>query len=201
MRRKSIQEQYFDVTEQSTLKVVTEYRQKYQALSEALDGNPDLLARAHRDWARLLSSSPEGRAGDTSEQLLRALLVMFLEGDSYRDVVIRIDTSEFLRHFVRLGFKATMDFTFLNRAFGVLSAETLVAMNQGVARSPQTDRGRIQACPRAGEGRPERGRTPIRAPEEPAVSLLYHALGRTRLGQCCKTPPSEAWAKGRLSIL
>ncbi|MCX5645420.1 MAG: transposase [Phycisphaerae bacterium] len=98
-----------------------------------LDGNPDLVARAHRDWARLLSSSPEGRAGYPSEQLLRALLVMFLEGDSYRDVVIRIDTSEFLRHFVRLGFKATMDFTFLNRAFGVLSAETLVALNQGVA--------------------------------------------------------------------
>ena len=133
MRRKSIQEQYFDFTEKSTLKVVTEYRQKYHALSEVLDENPALLTRAHRDWARLLSSSPEGRAGYTSEQLLRALLVMFIEGDSYRDVVIRIDTSEFLRHFVRLGFKATMDFTFLNRAFGVLSAETLVAMNEGVA--------------------------------------------------------------------
>jgi transposase, IS5 family len=133
MRRKSIQEQYFDFTEKSTLKVVTEYRQKYQALSEVLDANPDLLTLAHRDWARLLSTSPEGRAGYTSEQLLRALLVMFLEGDSYRDVVIRIDTSEFLRHFVRLGFKATMDFTFLNRAFGVLSAETLAGMNQVVA--------------------------------------------------------------------
>ena len=33
MRRKSIQERYFDFTEKSTLKVVTEYRQKYQALS------------------------------------------------------------------------------------------------------------------------------------------------------------------------
>ena len=133
MRRESIPEQYFDFTEPSTLKVVTEYRQKYQALSEVLDGNPDLLARAPRDWARRLSSSPEGRAGYTSEQLRRALLVMFLEGDSYRDVVIRIDPGEFLRHFVRLGCKAAMDFTFLNRAFGVLSAETLAARNQGVA--------------------------------------------------------------------
>jgi IS5 family transposase len=133
MRRKSIPEQYFDFSEKSSLKVVQEYRQKYEALSEVLDANADLLTLAHRDWARLLSTSPEGRSGYTSEQLLRALLVMFLEGDSYRDVVIRIDTSEFLRHFVRLGVKATMDFTFLSKALGVLSAETLAAMNQGVA--------------------------------------------------------------------
>ena len=132
MRRKSIPEQYFDFSEKSTLKVVMEYRQKYQALSEVLEANPELLTLAHGDWARLLSSSPEGRAGYPSEQLLRALLVLFLEGGSYREVVIRLDTSEFLRHFVRLGFKATMDFTFLNRAFGVLSAETLAGMNQGV---------------------------------------------------------------------
>jgi hypothetical protein len=78
-------------------------------LSEVPDENPDLLTLAHRDWAKLLSSSPEGRAGYTSEQLLRALLVMFIEGDSYREVVSRIDTSEFLRHFVRLGFKPIMD--------------------------------------------------------------------------------------------
>ena len=133
MRRKSIREQYFDFTEKPTLKVVAEYRQKYQDLSEVLDENPDLLTLAHRDWARLLSTSPEGRAGYTSEQLLRALLVMFIEGDSYRDVVVRIDTSEFLRHFVRLGFKPTMDFTFLSKALGVLSAQTLAGMNQVVA--------------------------------------------------------------------
>jgi IS5 family transposase len=98
-----------------------------------LDENPDLLTLAHRDWTRLLSSSPEGRTGYTSEQLLRALLVMFIEGDSYRDVVVRIDTSEFLRHFVRLGCKATMDFTFLSKALGALSAKTLEVMNQVVA--------------------------------------------------------------------
>ena len=133
MRLKSIPDQYFDFSENSTLKVVTEYRQKYQALSGLLDDNPDLLTLAHRDWAKLLSSSREGRTGYTSEQLLRALLVMFIEGDSYRDVVVRIDTSEFLRHFVRLGFKATMDFTFLSKAIGVLSAETVAAMNEALS--------------------------------------------------------------------
>ena len=130
MRLKSIPERYFDFSESATLKVVTEYREKYEALSRLLDENPDLLMLAHRDWAKLLSSSGKGRTGYTSEQLLRALLVMFIEDDSYRDVVVRIDTSEFLRHFVRLGFKATMDFTFLSKAIGVLSTETVAAMNE-----------------------------------------------------------------------
>lgn len=133
MRNKSISQHYFDFSDPSSLKVVKTYRRKYQALSEVLEENPDLLTLAHRDWARLLSSSREGRRGYTSEQLLRALLVLFIEGDSYRDVVVRIDTSEFLRHFVRLGFKATMDFTFLSKALGTLSANTLEAMNQVLA--------------------------------------------------------------------
>ena len=37
----------------------------------------------------------------------------------------RIDTSEFLRHFVRLGTKGTMDFTFLDKAACALSGQTL----------------------------------------------------------------------------
>jgi len=83
----------------------------------------------------LLSTSAKGRAGYTSEQLLRALIVMFVEDDSYREVVICIDNSEFLQYFVRLGVKPTMDFTFLNKAFCALSAETLEAMNQALSQS------------------------------------------------------------------
>jgi hypothetical protein len=61
--------------------------------------------------------------------LLRALLVLFLEGKTYRNTVILIDNSEFLQYFVRLGVKPTMDFTFLNRAYTTLRAETLDTIN------------------------------------------------------------------------
>ncbi len=134
MRTKMSNELYFDFSGESRLKIVNDYRGKYQAISQLLDDNPQLLTLAHRDWARLLSASAKGRDGYTSEQLLRAMIVMFIEGDSYRDVVIRIDTSEFLQYFVRLGVRPTMDFTFLNKAFGVLSARTLESMNQIVAQ-------------------------------------------------------------------
>ena len=130
MRIQSMRQQYFDFSEASSLKVVDAYRQKYQGLSGLLDDNPRLLELAHRDWARLLSSSNEGRrAKFTTEQLLRALIVKFVEQSSYRKTIIQIDTSEFLRHFVRLDLGNTMDFTLLSRAFCFLSTETVAAMN------------------------------------------------------------------------
>jgi len=129
MRTQSSPVMYFDFSGVSSVKVAQDYRAKYQAISDLLDANGALLAWAHRDWARLLSVSGKGRAGYTSEQLLRALIVMFLECDSYRDVVVRIDTSEFLQNFVRLGVKATMDFTFLNKAYHALSPTAIDNMN------------------------------------------------------------------------
>ena len=61
-------------------------------------------------------------------------MVMFLEGDSYRDVVIRIDGNPFLRRFVGLGpSKRMMDFTFLSRALSALREKTLIAINQELA--------------------------------------------------------------------
>lgn len=131
MRTKSLNQRYFDFSEPSSLKVVKAYRRKYQALSALLHANPELLVLAHRDWAKLLSHSNQGRrSGFTSEQLLRSILVLFIEQLSYRDTVIRIDTSEFLRHFVRLGSGSIMDFSLLSKAFCFLSAETVAAMNQ-----------------------------------------------------------------------
>jgi IS5 family transposase len=130
MRIKSMRQQYFDFSEPSSLKVVREYRQKFESLSSLLDANPRLLELAHQDWAELLSFSNKGRrAKFSTEQLLRALLLKFIEQCSYRQTIIRIDTSEFLRHFVRLEPGKVMDFTLLSKAFCHLSAETVAAMN------------------------------------------------------------------------
>jgi IS5 family transposase len=135
MRILSINQRYFDFSESSSLKVVDDYRQKYQMVSDLLDANPQLLQLAHRDWAKLLSSSKKGRrAAYTTEQLLRSLIIKFIEQCSYRRTIVLIDTSEFLRHFSRLDSGHTMDFTFLSRAFCLLSTETVEAMNQVMNR-------------------------------------------------------------------
>ena len=95
MRIKSSQ-QYLDFSETSSLNIVEAYRQKYQRISELLDQNPQLLNLAHRDWAKLLSSSRKRRSEFSSEQLLRALLVMFIEQKDYRGTVILIVTCDLL---------------------------------------------------------------------------------------------------------
>lgn len=130
MRRKIEDQRYFDFSGGSSVKVVREYRSKYEAISGVLEANRAVMDLAHRDLSKWLSSSRGGRSGRyTSEQIVRALIVMFVEGDSYRDGVVRIETSEFLRNFVRLGVRPMMDYSFLSKAYGVLSPSTWRAMN------------------------------------------------------------------------
>jgi len=104
MRTKSTNQRYFDFSGKSRLKIVNEYRAKYKVLSQLMDDNPQLVSLVHQDLGKMLSQSKRGRKSEyTSEQILRALLVMFIEHDSYRQLVIRVENSEFLRGFVGLG--------------------------------------------------------------------------------------------------
>ena len=135
MRTKSTKQQYFNFSRKSSIKVVNEYRKKYKIISQLLDENPQLVSLVHQDLAKMLSQSKRGRKSQyTSEQILRSLIVMFVEQDSLRQVVIRIENSEFLRHFVGLGIKHMMDFSFLDKAFCVLSDRTWETMNRVLAK-------------------------------------------------------------------
>lgn len=130
MRNKSAKQQYLDFSRESSLKVVKNYRDKYNLISSILDANPKILNLAHKDFKKLLSKSKSGREGRyTSEQLLRAIIVMFVERDDYRNAVIKIENSEFLQHFVKLGPQPMMDYTFLCKAFGRLKPKTWKAIN------------------------------------------------------------------------
>lgn len=137
MRMKTVRQMYLDfVLPSSPTKVVAAYRKKYGALNALLVANPAVLELVHSDFCRWLSTSQKGRRSDyTSEEILRCLVVMFVEQDSYRDVVVRIENSDFLRSFVGLGFaKPMMDFSFVGKAFAALSGETWHAVNQSLAR-------------------------------------------------------------------
>lgn len=133
MRLKNTLQGYFKFSGKSSLKVVKEYRRKYESIDRLLGRNPRIINLAHKDLSGKLSVSVGGRESRySSSEILRALIVMFVEGDSYRDVVIRIENSEFLRDFVGLGVKPMMDYSFLSRAFGILSEETWQSINQAL---------------------------------------------------------------------
>ena len=116
------------------MKVVREYWAKYEAMGRILEANPGILDIAHRDFDKSLSQSEYGRGGYTSEQILRSIVVMFIEEKSYRDTVILVENSEFLRNFIKLGNKEMMDFTFLCKAFTALSEETWKSVNRALSK-------------------------------------------------------------------
>jgi transposase, IS5 family len=133
LREKILNQEYLDFSIKSTLKLVKEYREKYGKIGQILEANPKILDIAHEDFSRSLCKSEYGRRGYTSEQILRSIVVMFIEEKSYRDAVILIENSEFLRNFVKLGNKAMMDFTFLCKAYTALSEQTWKAINEALS--------------------------------------------------------------------
>lgn len=133
MREKKLNQEWLDFSIKSTLKVVREYREKYKGIGLILEASPRILDIAHRDFSRVLSKSEYGRGGYTSEQILRSIVVMFVEEKSYRDTVVLAENSEFLRNFIKLGNQAMMDFTFLCKAYTALSEETWKAINEALS--------------------------------------------------------------------
>jgi hypothetical protein len=140
LRNKTADQEYLDFSIKSTLKVVNEYRAKYDGIGQVLEANPKILDIAHEDFRRVLSKSEYGRSGYTSEQILRSIVVMFTEDNGYRDTVILVENSEFLRNFIKQGNKVMMDYTFLCKAYSALSETTWKAINNVVASDERSRR-------------------------------------------------------------
>jgi len=125
----------FGAADEQQNEIVREYRNEYKRLSEILDGCPEVLEMVHRDLEQL-SKATTGRGRKptfTTENLFRALIVMQREGLDYRETSVRIAESETLQCFCRLRTKPTIDFTLLNKAFGVIQPETWEAINHLLA--------------------------------------------------------------------
>lgn len=112
-------------------KIVKEYESKYNRIGENLDKNPELLDLFHEDLKGFKSES--GR--DTkysSEQILRMIVIKFTENIDYRDLVIRVSQSDFLRNFSRIGMSDVMHYSYLCDAFNHVSPETWKRINEAL---------------------------------------------------------------------
>jgi transposase, IS5 family len=134
MRRVFDEQTYLNFSGETSLKVVKEYRAKYAWIDECLKATPLILWLVQEDL-ETLSKSKEGReAKYTTEILFRALLVHQIERTSLRETVIRIAESPTLQSFLRLGTRPVPDFTFLDRAFKAITAETWKLVNEELAQ-------------------------------------------------------------------
>jgi transposase, IS5 family len=135
MRRKMEAVLCFESSDEGLPKVVLDYRDRYRAISQVLDRNPEILDLVHKDLQKLSEGDSRGRRGDyTSENILRALVVQHREGLAFRDAVIRIGSDPFLQDFLRMRKRPVMDFTFLDRCFLAIRPETWKRVNDLLGR-------------------------------------------------------------------
>jgi IS5 family transposase len=118
----------------SHLKATQVYYERYSRINDILRAAPGILAAFHEDAARPLDRViRKRRARFTSDQLLRAIIVMEVEQLSYRDAAIRIDDSEFLRRFVGIHHGPAMDYSTLAKVYKAVRPQTWEVINRHLA--------------------------------------------------------------------
>lgn len=138
MRQKFNEQREFDF-QRSNLKLTSRYYAKYEFISKLLDENPGIVEELHRDLEKPLKyATVKGLDGRehriTTDQVLRVLLCQVIEGASLREIVIRIDDSNFLRQFTRLYNGPMMDFTTVDKLKNSIRPETWKNINRLLAK-------------------------------------------------------------------
>jgi transposase, IS5 family len=108
--------------------IVREYREKYHQIDRILTKNPGILDAVHKDL-RNYGSTGGRNTNYSSEQILRMIIVKTIELLDYRNLVIRVGESDFLRNFTTIGMGKVMSFGFINGAVKRISKATWDKIN------------------------------------------------------------------------
>jgi len=138
LRAKRVNQRGLDYSA-SNLKITNKYYARYEAVSTVLDQVPKLLELVHGDLKESLKGvNRESRGGRrhqyTTDNVLRTLICQVLEDASLREIVVRIDDSNFLRRFTRFDNGPMMDYTTLCILKNAIRPETWQAVNRVLAK-------------------------------------------------------------------
>jgi IS5 family transposase len=138
MRRKRDTQGWLEF-QPSNLKLTNEHYARYLAISEMLDGTPDLLDLVHDDLRKALESENRRRIRKkqfriTSEMVLRLTLCQVITGASLREIIVRVDDSSRLRSFTRIHDGPMISHTAFCRLRNAIHPETWKKLNQILAR-------------------------------------------------------------------
>jgi hypothetical protein len=123
----------------SSLDITNKYYARYEKISEILDRNPKIVRLVHRDLKKLLTAKDTAGRGRTSkcaaDTILRIIICMVIEALSFRQVVVRIDDSKYLRYFVRIYGGQMIGYSRLNTLKNAISPKTWKKINRLLAES------------------------------------------------------------------
>ena len=123
----------------SSLDITNKYYSRYEKISQILDGNSKIVRLVHGDLKKVLTAKDLSGRGRTSkcaaDSILRIVICMTVEGLSFRDVVVRIDDSKYLRYFVRIFGGQMIGYSRLNTLKNAISPKTWKKINRVLAES------------------------------------------------------------------
>ena len=139
MRPKINAQSEFDL-QPSNIQITNDEFAKDQAISDILDDNRGIVDAVHHDLEPVLKEvTVQDKRGAqckfTSDTFLRIALCQILEGCSLRQIIIRIDDSNFLRRFARIFNGPMIDFTAFCKLKNLIKPETWKNVNGLLAQA------------------------------------------------------------------
>lgn len=132
MRMKILMEPCFFINILEERSIVQAFRAKYDRIDLILMKNPGILDAVHADL-KYYGTSDGGRQSEySSEQILRMIIVKTIEVLDYRNLVIRVGESDFLRNFTGIGMGKVMSFGYVNGAVKCISEATWNTINSSL---------------------------------------------------------------------
>lgn len=117
----------FNIT--GSLKIIQEYHGKYDGIDHTLDNIPEILDAFHKD-IRHFGENGGRDSKYSSEQFLRMTIVKCTELASLRDTIIRVNDSDFLRNFCKIGMGDVPNFTLFGEAIKCVKPKTWDIINK-----------------------------------------------------------------------
>ncbi len=110
-----------------------EHGRELAAMSAILDRHPEILDSVAEDLDAKWDTSKGGRPGMTAEQVLRALILKQIYGDSYSKLSYRLMDSASAQAFCRVGFNCEVSTSALQKHIKRISPESLDACSAALA--------------------------------------------------------------------
>jgi len=148
MRPRCNNQSQFHFQAAPTLKITESYYSRYDRIDAILVEHPELVDLIHRDIAEPLDcEKAAGATGEdgykcSSETVLRMVICQIVEGCSLREIVVRVDDSDFLRRFVRVYHDPMIDSSTFCRLRNRIDPQTWKQINDTLAQAA-VDQGHI----------------------------------------------------------
>ena len=127
--RYSMKPQFF-FTDIKDHPVAREYYDKYNQIDAILENNSSILNEIHKELEMSMNTKNGRVSTFSTETIFRMLLVKCIEQLTFRDLIIRVNDSTFLRNFTHIGCGDLMSIGLLDAAWKCISREAWDRVNK-----------------------------------------------------------------------